>query len=290
DEFKNFTKLKSLVKLDLTWNNITDLSPLTENDHITNLNLNYNQFTNVAPIATMKNLKVLYLNNNNLTSIDALNTLRGLTIAYADNNNITDLSNLKNFFEAMVAQGDYEGLQINNQTITLPTINIKKGATANSTNPTLDINGQKMPVSNISNDGTVSADNKTVSFANLPIGNKTVTYKAKFTATSSKGVPLSYSINVSQPINVSEQTDSTVSVFYQDENGNELAPTETLSGKSGEDYQTTEKTIANYQLKEIEGQASGQFTDTDSTVTYVYEKADGAPVTVKYVDADGNDL
>lgn len=74
----------------------------------------------------MKNLKVLYLNNNNLTSIDALNTLRGLTIAYADNNNITDLSNLKNFFEAMVAQGDYEGLQINNQTITLPTINIKK--------------------------------------------------------------------------------------------------------------------------------------------------------------------
>ncbi|MBC8924640.1 hypothetical protein IAI17_43325, partial [Escherichia coli] len=70
------------------------------------------------------------------TSIDALNTLRGLTIAYADNNNITDLSNLKNFFEAMVAQGDYEGLQINNQTITLPTINIKKGATANSTNPT----------------------------------------------------------------------------------------------------------------------------------------------------------
>ncbi|HFK0292616.1 TPA: lmo2396 family class 1 internalin, partial [Listeria monocytogenes] len=289
-EFKNFTKLKSLVKLDLTWNNITDLSPLTENDHITNLNLNYNQFTNVAPIATMKNLKVLYLNNNNLTSIDALNTLRGLTIAYADNNNITDLSNLKNFFEAMVAQGDYEGLQINNQTITLPTINIKKGATANSTNPTLDINGQKMPVSNISNDGTVSADNKTVSFANLPIGNKTVTYKAKFTATSSKGVPLSYSINVSQPINVSEQTDSTVSVFYQDENGNELAPTETLSGKSGEDYQTTEKTIANYQLKEIEGQASGQFTDADSTVTYVYEKADGAPVTVKYVDGDGNEL
>ncbi len=43
----------------------------------------------------------------------------------------------------MVAQGDYGGLQINNQTITLPTINIKKGATANSTNPTLDINGPK---------------------------------------------------------------------------------------------------------------------------------------------------
>ncbi|MBC1676101.1 LPXTG cell wall anchor domain-containing protein [Listeria welshimeri] len=290
DEFKKFANLKSLVDLNLTWNNITDLSPLTENDHITNLNLNYNQFNNVAPIATMKNLQVLYLNNNNLTSIDSLSTLRGLTIAYADNNKITDLSNLKDFFEGMLTQGDYQGLQINNQTITLPTLNIKQGATAVSTNPTLDINGQQMPVSNISNGGTVSADNKTVSFANLPLGNNTVTYKATFTATSSKGVPLSYSINVSQPINVSEQSDSTINVFYQDENGNELATTETLSGKPGEDYQTTEKTITNYQLKEIEGQPSGKFSDTDATVTYVYEKVNGAPVTVKYTDDKGNEL
>ncbi|EJE1907834.1 MucBP domain-containing protein [Listeria monocytogenes] len=290
EEFKKFTNLKSLESLDVTWNNITDLSSLTANDHITNLNLSYNKFTNIAPIATMKELKVLYLNNNNLTSIDSLNTLRGLTIAYADNNNITDLSNLKDFFEGMDVVGDYKGLQVNNQTITLPTINIKEGGTAISNNPTLDIDGEKMPVSSISDGGTVSTDNKTVSFTNLPVGNKTVTYKATFTATSTKGVPLSYSIKVSQPINVSAQSDSTVNVFYKDENGDELAPSETISGKSGENYQTIEKTITNYTLKEIEGQPSGQFGDSDATVTYVYEKADGAPVTVKYVDADGNEL
>ncbi|EIB8556153.1 MucBP domain-containing protein, partial [Listeria monocytogenes] len=218
------------------------------------------------------------------------NTLRGLTIAYADNNNITDLSNLKDFFEGMDVVGDYKGLQVNNQTITLPTINIKEGGTAISNNPTLDIDGEKMPVSSISDGGTVSTDNKTVSFTNLPVGNKTVTYKATFTATSTKGVPLSYSIKVSQPINVSAQSDSTVNVFYKDENGDELAPSETISGKSGENYQTIEKTITNYTLKEIEGQPSGQFGDSDAIVTYVYEKADGAPVTVKYVDADGNEL
>ncbi|EHP2573636.1 MucBP domain-containing protein, partial [Listeria monocytogenes] len=297
DKIKNLPNLKKIVAVTTGLNNIsalgempaleevelggdyiTDFTPLLEKENLTSFSYNSYAWSNPA---------YHQINNDEFKNFTKLKSLVKLDLTW---NNITDLSNLKNFFEAMVAQGDYEGLQINNQTITLPTINIKKGATANSTNPTLDINGQKMPVSNISNDGTVSADNKTVSFANLPIGNKTVTYKAKFTATSSKGVPLSYSINVSQPINVSEQTDSTVSVFYQDENGNELAPTETLSGKSGEDYQTTEKTIANYQLKEIEGQASGQFTDTDSTVTYVYEKADGAPVTVKYVDADGNDL
>ncbi|EEJ0015094.1 MucBP domain-containing protein, partial [Listeria innocua] len=209
---------------------------------------------------------------------------------YADNNSITDLSKLKDFFEGMAVVGDYKGLQVNNQTITLPTINIKEGATAISNNPTLDIDGEKMPVSSISDDGTVSDDNKTVSFSNLPIGTKTVTYNATFTATSAKGVPLSYSIKVSQPIKVSEKTNSAVNVFYKDENGDELAPSETISGKSGENYQTTEKTITNYKLKEIEGQASGQFGDSDTTVTYVYEKADGAPVTVKYVDGDGNEL
>ncbi|EIG9607317.1 MucBP domain-containing protein [Listeria monocytogenes] len=290
EEFTKFANLKSIENLDVTWNNITDLAALTANDHITNLNLSYNKFTNVAPIATMKKLKVLYLNNNNLTSIDSLHTLRGLSIAYADNNNITDLSKLKDFFESMNVVGDYKGLQVNSQTITLPTINIKEGATAISNNPTLDIDGKKMPVSSISDGGTVSADNKTVSFSNLPIGTKTVTYNATFTATSAKGVPLSYSLKVSQPITVSEKTDSSVNVFYKDENGNELATSETISGKSGENYQTTEKTITNYKLKEIEGQASGQFGDSDTTVTYVYEKADGAPVTVKYVDTDGNEL
>ncbi|ENL9792251.1 MucBP domain-containing protein [Listeria monocytogenes] len=290
EEFTKFANLKSIENLDVTWNNITDLAALTANDHITNLNLSYNKFTNVAPIATMKKLKVLYLNNNNLTSIDSLHTLRGLSIAYADNNNITDLSKLKDFFESMNVVGDYKGLQVNSQTITLPTINIKEGATAVSNNPTLDIDGKEMPVSSISDGGTVSADNKTVSFSNLPIGTKTVTYNATFTATSPKGVPLSYSLKVTQPITVSEKTDSSVNVFYKDENGNELATSETITGKSGENYQTTEKIITNYKLKEIEGQASGQFGDSDTTVTYVYEKADGAPVTVKYVDGDGNEL
>ncbi|EFQ5019171.1 LPXTG cell wall anchor domain-containing protein [Listeria monocytogenes] len=290
EEFTKFANLKSIENLDVTWNNITDLAALTANDHITNLNLSYNKFTNVAPIATMKKLKVLYLNNNNLTSIDSLHTLRGLSIAYADNNNITDLSKLKDFFESMNVVGDYKGLQVNSQTITLPTINIKEGATAISNNPTLDIDGKEMPVSSISDGGTVSADNKTVSFSNLPIGTKTVTYNATFTATSPKGVPLSYSLKVTQPITVSEKTDSSVNVFYKDENGNELATSETITGKSGENYQTTEKTITNYKLREIEGQASGQFGDSDTTVTYVYEKADGAPVTVKYVDGDGNEL
>lgn len=143
EEFKFFVDLPTLETLDLTDNKITNLSPLNQMDNIIGLYLDYNQLEDISPIATMKKLKILYLNNNQLMSIDALNTLRGLRVAYADNNHITDLSNLKDFYESMEPVGDYKGFQVNNQTITLPTINIKEGETAVSKNPTLDINGQK---------------------------------------------------------------------------------------------------------------------------------------------------
>ncbi|WP_253247473.1 MucBP domain-containing protein, partial [Listeria monocytogenes] len=43
-------------------------------------------------------------------------------------------------------------------------------------------------------------------------------------------------------------------------------------------------------VKTTPNNATGVFTNSKQTVTYVYEKADGAPVTVKYVDGDGNEL
>ncbi|WP_346401605.1 MucBP domain-containing protein, partial [Listeria monocytogenes] len=69
-----------------------------------------------------------------------------------------------------------------------------------------------------------------------------------------------------------------VTVKYVDADGNDLATSDTLNGKIDAPYQTSAKSL------------SGWFTNSKQTVTYVYEKADGAPVTVKYVDGDGNDL
>lgn len=290
EEFHVFVTIDTLEELHLNMNRISDLSPLNGNTYIVNLDISRNLVKDLTSLTTMKKLRVLYTNENNLTSLDGLKTLRGLRIAYADNNHITDLSNLKAFYESMEPFGDYKGFQVNNQTITLPTINIKEGETAVSKHPTLDINGQKMPISAISDGGSASADNQTVDFEGLPVGDKTVTYKATFTATSPTGVPLSYSIKVSQPIHVAALAESNVIVKYQDETGKELAATETISGKAGDAYQTVEKAIIGYKLKEIQGEASGNLTDADKTVVYVYEKVAGAPVTVKYEDEQGNEL
>ncbi|WP_241535775.1 MucBP domain-containing protein, partial [Listeria monocytogenes] len=72
--------------------------------------------------------------------------------------------------------------------------------------------------------------------------------------------------------------------------GNELATSDTLNGKIDAPYQTTAKSLSGWAVKTTPTNATGVFTNANQTVTYVYEKADGAPVTVKYVDVDGNEL
>ncbi|EAH3995893.1 lmo2396 family class 1 internalin, partial [Listeria monocytogenes] len=81
-----------------------------------------------------------------------------------------------------------------------------------------------------------------------------------------------------------------VTVKYVDADGNELATSDTLNGKIDAPYQTSAKSISDWAVKTTPNNATGVFTNSKQTVTYVYEKADGAPVTVKYVDADGNEL
>ena len=83
-----------------------------------------------------------------------------------------------------------------------------------------------------------------------------------------------------------------VLVKYVDEAGNTLSDNVVKSGNIGDDYSTEQKAIPGYTFKEVQGSASGQFTDQEQTITYVYTKdpVAGANVTVKYVDGAGNTL
>lgn len=82
----------------------------------------------------------------------------------------------------------------------------------------------------------------------------------------------------------------TVTVNYQDEQGNSLATSETLKGDIGQPYQTATKNIEGYQLKEVNGNTTGTFTEKAQVVTYVYQKVPLATVTVKYLDQGGNKI
>ncbi|MGM0162567.1 MucBP domain-containing protein [Enterococcus sp. DIV1059_2] len=89
-----------------------------------------------------------------------------------------------------------------------------------------------------------------------------------------------------------------VTVEYVDTEGNEIHPSQTISGNVGESYDASTK---NYQLV-IEGYTldesqlpenlKGVFSETTQTVTYVYTKnpIPAADVTVEYVDTEGKEV
>ena len=83
-----------------------------------------------------------------------------------------------------------------------------------------------------------------------------------------------------------------VTAKYLDENGKTISDDVVKNGNVGDSYTTEQKAIPGYTFKEIQGSASGQFTDKEQTVTYVYTKDPvvGGNVTAKYVDGAGNTL
>lgn len=64
---ENFIHLKSL---DLSYNEIKDLSPITRLDEIENLNLSHNQIEDVSYISNFVNLKELNLSDNQISDLD----------------------------------------------------------------------------------------------------------------------------------------------------------------------------------------------------------------------------
>lgn len=83
-----------------------------------------------------------------------------------------------------------------------------------------------------------------------------------------------------------------VTVYYQDQNGNPLAPNDVLNGYVGLTYQAKQLEIDGYTLKTVQGNTTGKFSDQAQTVIYTYLKnpVQGADITIKYQDTSGNDL
>ncbi|WP_339000937.1 MucBP domain-containing protein (plasmid) [Lactococcus garvieae] len=63
-----------------------------------------------------------------------------------------------------------------------------------------------------------------------------------------------------------------VTAHYQDIDGNKIADDVVKSGNIGEDYTTEQTDIDGYNFKEIQGNASGTFSDQPQEVVYVYVK------------------
>ncbi len=88
-------ELKSLTKLALSFNIISDISPLKELTSLTELDLRYNQISDISPLKELTSLIELDLGINQISDISPLEELTSLTELYLGDNQISDISPLK---------------------------------------------------------------------------------------------------------------------------------------------------------------------------------------------------
>ena len=82
------------------------------------------------------------------------------------------------------------------------------------------------------------------------------------------------------------RTDSQgVIVKYLDDQGNEIATQELITGKVKDPYKTEQKDIPNYDFVKVEGQTEGELVEDVIEVTYIYTKIPGR-VIVQHLEKD----
>ncbi|MGM0065492.1 MucBP domain-containing protein [Enterococcus sp. DIV0206e] len=336
NQITDFSVLKSLNKLAYVYlmgANVTDDNVPNFGDNVTRLNLSSASVTDAvfSKIVNMKGLESLSFESNmNITTIAPLSALPNLTELRIQTCGVTDFTVINDFpkLSSLAAYGQNTGrndavtslsakelnYDPNNQSFFVPFSIMPNRltnfdgyqppfTTSNSTSQTyFDLNGVQIPSSRL----TITEDGITVSgvtqsefenietmeynaFYNNPAGSYAQPDGYSFYAISSGTYLHQFSIN-------HQEAAADVTVNYIDTDGNELKPSQKISGNIGESFDATTPNyrleIEGYTLKEVRGNPTGKFTDQPQTVTYVYVKnpVKAAEVTTKYVDTEGNKI
>ncbi|EJM2940186.1 class 1 internalin InlJ [Listeria monocytogenes] len=249
--------------------------------HNTQLYLLDCQAAGITELDLSQNPKLvyLYLNNTELTELDVshntkLKSLSCVNAHIQDFSSVGKIPALNNNFEA-------EG-----QTITMPKETLTNNSLTIAVSPDLlDQFGNPMNIEP-GDGGVYDQATNTITWENLSTDNPAVTY----TFTSENGAivgTVTTPFEAPQPIKGED-----VTVHYLDDKGEKLADDEVLSGNLDDPYTSSAKDIPDYTLTTTPDNATGTFTTTSQSVTYVYTKniVAAEPVTVNYVDANGKTL
>lgn len=113
-------------------------------------------------------------------------------------------------------------------------------------------------------------------------------YTVKSTQGNTTG---NYTLQPQRVVYIYERTaGQPVTAKYQDQDGKSIHPDVVHSGYLGDNYSTEQLVIDGYTFKTVQGEVNGTFGTTAKTVTYVYERTAGLPVTVKYLDEHGKSI
>ncbi|ELK7957242.1 class 1 internalin InlJ [Listeria monocytogenes] len=249
--------------------------------HNTQLYLLDCQAAGITELDLSQNPKLvyLYLNNTELTKLDVSHNTKLKSLSCV-NAHIQDFSSVGKI-PALNNNLDAEG-----QTITMPKETLTNNSLTIAVSPDLlDQFGNPMIIEP-GDGGVYDQATNTITWENLSTDNLAVTY----TFTSENGAivgTVTTPFEAPQPIKGED-----VTVHYLDDKGEKLADDEVLSGNLDDPYASSAKDIPDYTLTTTPDNATGTFTTTSQSVTYVYTKniVAAEPVTVNYVDDTGKTL
>ncbi|MCD2232788.1 class 1 internalin InlJ [Listeria monocytogenes] len=278
-----------LLEIDLTHNTqLTDFKAegcrkikeldVTHNTQLYSLDC---QGAGITELDLSKNPKLiyLYLSNTELTELDVSHNTK-LKNLFCVNTHIQDFSSVGNIAALN------NNLYAEGQTITMPKETLTNNSLTIAVSPDLlDQFGNPMIIEP-GDGGVYDQATNTITWENLSTDNPAVTY----TFTSENGAivgTVTTPFEAPQPIKGED-----VTVHYLDDKGEKLADDEVLSGNLEDPYASSAKDIPDYTLTTTPDNATGTFTTTSQSVTYVYTKniVAAEPVTVNYVDDTGKTL
>ena len=150
---------KTTIYIDLSYNEITDISPLAELTELMSIDLSNNQVSDISPLSSLKRLEGLSLWNNLVSDISPLSELTELYALVLDENVIGDISALSELTEMQ-----YLGLSDNYISDLSPLASL-----SDLYQLTLDSNeiSDLSPIYGLSNLIFVSLDNNYLSFRDI---------------------------------------------------------------------------------------------------------------------------
>ncbi|EGK1784727.1 class 1 internalin InlJ [Listeria monocytogenes] len=278
-----------LLEIDLTHNTqLTDFKAegcrkikeldVTHNTQLYSLDC---QGAGITELDLSQNPKLIYLyvSNTELTELDVSHNTK-LKDLFCVNTHIQDFSSVGNIAALN------NNLYAEGQTITMPKETLTNNSLTIAVSPDLlDQFGNPMNIEP-GDGGVYDQATNTITWENLSTDNPAVTY----TFTSENGAivgAVTTPFEAPQPIKGED-----VTVHYLDDKGEKLAADEVLSGNLDDSYISSAKDIPDYTLTTTPDNATGTFTTTSQSVTYVYTKniVAAEPVTVNYVDDAGKTL
>lgn len=95
-DMQYFEKLTNLTKLDLSHNEISDVSKLANLTKLTSLLLNGNKLVDINPLNKLEKITYLDINNNNISDLSVVAGMKEITHFFCSGNQIGDISCISN--------------------------------------------------------------------------------------------------------------------------------------------------------------------------------------------------